>query len=139
MALIDLPEAKVDKSGPNGCWVWTAGRSHGYGILYIDGKQVRAHVLALSLALGVWPDPSKGEQVCHHCDNKACCNPEHLYVGTNRSNALDRYERGRKSNFDEQTHCKQGHPLAGDNLKIYVKNGYVTRRCRACGREMQRR
>lgn len=143
MALTTADEArfwsKVDRDGE--CWQWTASRyPKGYGAFGLDGRMVRAHVVAFALATGTWPDWTKREQVCHRCDNPWCCNPEHLYLGSDKSNAVDRTQRERGYvPSSSQTHCKHGHPFSGDNLRVYVKDGYVTRRCRACGRDAQRR
>ena len=66
--------------------------SYGYGVLYHNGKQHRAHVLALVFD-GRAPD--KGLLACHHCDNPTCVRPDHLYVGTPQDNARDAVDRGR--------------------------------------------
>lgn len=37
----------------------------------------------------------QGMCVCHECDNRKCINIEHLFLGTNRDNILDRTHKGR--------------------------------------------
>ena len=56
-------------------------------------KAYKAHRLALVLT-GI--EIPKGALVCHHCDNKACVNPDHLYVGDRHTNARDSVARGRQ-------------------------------------------
>lgn len=81
----------TDKSGD--CWIWQRGRSTaGYGSLKWGDKRWLAHRLAYTLANGPIP---KGLHVCHHCDNPPCVNPDHLFVGTARDNALDMVRKGR--------------------------------------------
>jgi hypothetical protein len=57
------------------------------------GRGTKAHRYALELALGRPLDP--GKYACHHCDNKVCCNPAHLYEGTAQDNSDDAVTRGR--------------------------------------------
>lgn len=86
---------KVDASGgPDACWPWTGRRNmHGYGMLSFDGREVRAHRAALALATGRRLGP--GEMACHRCDNPACCNPAHLFLGTAKDNMRDMVAKGR--------------------------------------------
>lgn len=81
----------LDRS--SGCWVWMRCLHwKGYGKVWYRGRDWRAHRLAYMLAVGEIPD---GMQVLHRCDNRACCNPDHLYVGQHDQNMRDRNERGR--------------------------------------------
>lgn len=84
--------AKVDKRGPDECWEWQ-GKTNpkGYGQVKHRGMQT-AHRIAWYLTNGEIPE---GGWICHHCDNRVCCNPAHLYVGDGLTNATDRRERGR--------------------------------------------
>jgi len=89
--------SKVDKSGgANACWPWTASlRSDGYGQMHVPGKNGGArasHRWAWELTNG---PPGRDVFVCHHCDNPKCCNPEHLYLGDDKSNSADKVARGR--------------------------------------------
>jgi hypothetical protein len=77
-----------------GCWEWNGGRnSKGYGRIKIDGKRVSVHRVVYELLVGPIPD---GMFVCHTCDNPCCCNPDHLFIGTNQDNVNDMVSKGRQ-------------------------------------------
>lgn len=78
----------------DGCWEWLGTRhGHGYGLLRIDGRLVRAHRVAWELENG--PIPA-GLSVLHSCDNRPCVRPDHLRLGTQRDNMADMDERRRR-------------------------------------------
>ena len=73
------------------CWLWRGGRTRGgYGRFQYAGKRYRAHVFAL--ALDGRPVP-KGRGGLHHCDTPHCVRPSHLYVGTQKMNGVDTWNR----------------------------------------------
>lgn len=77
-----------------GCWEWRAGKfSNGYGQFWAYGTQVGAHCMAYELYVGPIPD---GMMVCHTCDQKACVNPNHLFIGTGTDNMQDMIRKGRQ-------------------------------------------
>lgn len=81
--------SRVDIRGPQECWEWQGGYYYwGYGQVsgFSDGKQRRAHRVAYFWAYGSIP---KGQQVHHSCDNPPCCNPAHLWTGTQADNMQD--------------------------------------------------
>jgi DNA-binding XRE family transcriptional regulator len=83
---------KVDKRDPDECWNWKAGKfPAGYGAIAIHRKNKGAHRLAYEFTYGKIPN---GLFVCHKCDNKSCCNPRHLFLGTNSDNMNDMYKKG---------------------------------------------
>jgi hypothetical protein len=89
--------SKVLKGGPDDCWTWQSPAiSAGYGAIYWPTpsglKAVGAHRAAYNLATMCWP--LQGEDVMHSCDNKRCCNPRHLSVGTRNENMRQAHERG---------------------------------------------
>ncbi len=77
-----------------GCRLWTRGRNgDGYGLVWVRG---RGQLLAHRVAYEIWCGPIvRGLFVCHRCDNPACINPQHLWLGTNRDNAQDMASKGR--------------------------------------------
>lgn len=86
--------AKVAKS--DGCWLWTASKnSKGYGQFKYKGKMTGSHRVAWILTNGEIPE---GLCVLHKCDTPACCNPRHLFLGTQCDNMQDMYDKKRKNN-----------------------------------------
>ena len=91
--------SKVNKDGPNGCWLWTAGMSkRGYGRLTIGRSGVDRHIeyahrFAWKLTNGPIPDSMC---LCHVCDTPLCVNPAHLFVGTQADNMRDMDRKGRR-------------------------------------------
>lgn len=87
--------SKVRRGRRNECWPWLAGsRGNGYGAVKVRKKVVDAHVVAYELQHGARPLP--GIWVTHKCDNRKCCNPNHLVAGTPTDNFNDMVERGRE-------------------------------------------
>jgi len=78
---------------PTPCWIWTGARhKNGYGRVRLAGRTEYAHRLAFEEAFG--PIPGRA-QVDHHCDQKACIAPHHLFLGSHRINARDAASKGR--------------------------------------------
>lgn len=85
---------KVNKKQDIDCWEWIGHRNHkGYGLVNRNGVVSGAHRLAYTLINGSIPD---GMEVMHKCDNRACCNPSHLQVGTHKENIIDCVTKGRR-------------------------------------------
>ena len=93
----------VRRGSPSECWEWTGSRDQtGYGLLKAEGNRlrtVRAHRVAWEVTFGSIPE---GLWVLHHCDNPPCCNPAHLFLGTNDDNQADRIAKGRGPNHHGQ-------------------------------------
>lgn len=78
---------KVHVKEPHDCWEWQAGRStSGYGVFFLKGKWISAHVVSFILANGYKPDSSQKRLIMHDCENPACVNPNHLIEGTPKLN-----------------------------------------------------
>ena len=73
------------------CIEWEGSMSLGYGRVWKNGKYHKAHRVAWEKANGPIPE---GMCVCHRCNNKACVNPDHLYLATSRQNTIDAYRDG---------------------------------------------
>ena len=98
---------KVEKT--NSCWLWTAAKGEkGYGMFSVGGSRnpdgtrrnsmVAAHRFSFELVNGSIPDHDSfhGYCVLHRCDNPACVNPAHLFLGTNKDNVQDMDAKGRR-------------------------------------------
>lgn len=83
---------KVSKGKDDECWNWTGCTVIGYGVLKNHSKPIKTHRASWIIHFGSIP---KGMCVCHKCDNKLCCNPNHLFLGTFADNNHDRDKKGR--------------------------------------------
>lgn len=122
---------KVDKAGPNGCWLWTASlNEHGYGYFGrgrgVTGVTTKAHRVAYELVVGPLPE---GMVLDHICSVRSCVNPAHLEPVTQREN-LRRSPVVITTVYAARTKCARGHEFTGENL--IVRDG--VRVCRACQR-----
>lgn len=94
--------SKIKKT--DGCWEWQGQRNHrGYGEVSVSRKWVKAHRFSWASVNG--PIPA-GMFVLHHCDNRACVRPEHLFLGTQKDNMRDAKAKGRA--YRPGQHSTQG-------------------------------
>jgi hypothetical protein len=127
--------ANIDKNGDGGCWIWKGEKQYdGYGKLSCRRVQGckwslpdsympwRTHRLSYVIHYG---KITKGLFICHKCDNPPCCNPDHLFMGTQRENYYDMIRKGRSPN---------GMPASA--LDGYIRN--VERNARKSGIKMER-
>lgn len=114
--------SKVDKNGPNGCWVWNAMLSKGYGKFKYRGKMSPAPRVAWELTNGPIPD---GLFVCHDCpdgDNPRCVNPAHMFLGTPKDNTQDMIKKGRSRNARGEA---QGNAKLDDARVLEIRELYA--------------
>ena len=111
-------QSKVEKLGPNDCWEYTSGKfDNGYGQFWMSGRNWKAHRISWMLENGEIPG---GILVCHTCDNPPCCNPNHLFLGTNSDNILDAVQKGRAS-MGEYMHLAK----LIDELVLEIRSRYA--------------
>lgn len=100
-SIFEIPELR--KTGINskpffvkvsnkGCWEVVSHKPHKTGYIYL-WKDKTAHRLSYITFIGEVPD---GLLVLHHCDNRKCVRPSHLFVGTNADNMQDKINKGRQ-------------------------------------------
>lgn len=92
-SLLDRFFSRIIPEPNSGCWLYDGNwNNKGYGQLKDHGECVRTHRLSYELYKGPIPD---GMHVCHTCDVPCCCNPDHLFLGSNKDNIHDSIKKGR--------------------------------------------
>jgi hypothetical protein len=99
--------SKVQRGAKGECWLWTGAKCRGYGHIKVDGSSVPAHRVAFELTVG--PIPC-GLLACHTCDNRACCNPAHIFLGTDADNNWDKVRKNRHNPARGQRHGSRTRP-----------------------------
>lgn len=107
----------------NGCWIRISSTKRlyfDYNKVTIGGVKYRLHVLTAYVFIGGFSLWNNLPFICHKCNNSGCFNPEHLYIGTNKSNMLDAVKA--KTHFQaSKEYCSK----CGREYKIYiVKTGW---------------
>lgn len=129
------PYIVVDRSG---CWVWQRQKNaKGYSRITTPqpfNRKVRAHRVSYILTRGPIP---YGMTLDHLCRNTSCVNPDHLEPCSAVENrARSPHQLG--AIHAAKTHCPQGHPYEGDNLRPnHLRGG--NRDCSTCHRARHQR
>lgn len=93
MSLRDRLEIQHTPEPNSGCWLWIGACDRkGNGKVQVSGVAWYAHRASFTLHRGPIPG---GMHVLHKCDTPACINPEHLFLGSNADNHLDKIAKGR--------------------------------------------
>lgn len=88
--------SRVKRGTPTECWPWIAYRNcKGYGLFWDGERTTAAHRFAYRLKHGAY----SSQLVCHRCDNPPCCNPDHLFAGTDSDNVRDSVAKGRRAHI----------------------------------------
>ena len=119
---------KVNVLAPDECWRWMGAifKKSGYGQVWWGPKKLLAH--RVSWVINKGPIPI-GMNVCHHCDNPICVNPNHLFLGTTLDNIRDKMQKGRHR-------CHRGESHA--NAKLTAVEVQEIRRLYATGEYYQK-
>lgn len=111
----------------SGCWNWLLSKSHERGYLFIGGgdrREEKASRVSYRIFVGAIPD---GLYVLHRCDNPACVNPEHLFVGTQLDNMADARAKGRTNRKLDEKGVLEIRRLCSENIvsrgQIAIKFG----------------
>jgi hypothetical protein len=120
----DLLYSMIRVLPDSGCWEFTGPKdSHGYGRLFISGKEWKAQRVAYELLVG--PLPS-GARLLHplfpeRCVGSACCNPAHMKRQIPLSGIVS-----------PEKHCSEGHLINSQNRVIERRGDRILVRCRIC-------
>lgn len=125
----------VDFNGPEfgelgKCWVITSRlRPDGYGYISVKNKRVLCHRFVYGEMVG---EVTEGLCVLHRCDNPPCVNPDHLFVGTQIENMLDRDRKGR-TGVEKRWGEKSGAAVLTEKqvkeIRAYYRKGVIGRGC----------
>src|ERR1700761_6979538 len=127
---------KVSIKGPDECWPWTGTTNSGYVRMDVGGHEgVYAHRIAY---ISATPYARIGlarahidDNVCHTCDNRLCCNPNHLYLGSHKENMQDKVKRNRTPDLrglkSPNTKFKREDVLAIRSLKSVTTSAVLAR------------
>jgi hypothetical protein len=91
-------EAKCLPEPMSGCWLWEGCvKKGGYGYFFMGNDYAPSKTQAHRAAWLIYRGPTFGMDVLHRCDNPACVNPDHLFLGTDQDNVDDKMAKGRQA------------------------------------------
>jgi hypothetical protein len=113
--------AKVTKT--SGCWLYS-GPDNGRGykrFFTVETGNVYAHRFSYEAHHGQ-PIPA-GMMVCHSCDERACVNPAHLWLGDAKSNLVDMASKDRSTHGSRNSQAKLSEGQAAEVFRRYTRGG----------------
>lgn len=115
--------SQIKKDDETGCWNWTGYCSCAgtRPVITAYRKQVKAHRYSYSEFKGPIP---KGHYICHHCDNRFCVNPDHLFAGTQDDNMKDMMKKDRQHNPKGELN---GRAKLTEEDVLYIRKSYIPR------------
>lgn len=128
--------AGIELAGSDDCWLWTKGCNNGYGYLWLNGQPI---IVTRALWFHWYGYDPGSLMVLHTCHNPPCCNPNHLYLGTQVENMQDMFaakratrrgEFGSKAFFMDELVKEIRQRVADGERQIDIANQFgVTRSC----------
>ncbi len=114
---------RINIKNDSECWEWQGSLvNNRYGKMIIDCKYYLTHRVVYELTYG---NISDSLLVCHHCDNPKCCNPKHLFLGTQQDNVNDKIKKNRQPKGKSIGSSK----LTSDNVleirRLYINGSYT--------------
>ena len=109
----------------NGCWEFNGRKNNGgYGSICFGGEKIKKDLMVHKLVYKhMKGDIPKGLCVCHSCDNPPCCNPEHLFLGTNEDNIKDSVSKNRHSMYKKYGEKTPYHKLTSKQVEEILQDG----------------
>lgn len=91
--LIEKITSKIKVDTKTSCWNWQGHKkNNGYGQIGYKYKDCYVHRIMWLIVYGFMPT----ECVLHKCDNPSCCNPAHLFLGSQQDNIEDMVKKHRR-------------------------------------------
>lgn len=110
----------------SGCWEWQGGKDqYGFGRIIVFGRSKYAHRVAYRLAVAPVPDEF---YVLQSCGNRACCKPNHLYLGTWQDVIAKRDKAKHKTEGTATPKSEHALPYTKEELLCMNRANFIKRR-----------